>query len=156
MPEREALFSRNQQWCHQKWGRWVRLAWPAFDPLPQGSPKLHQWLERLVRWARRRTHVYVYYPSPPVTTKDTLFRSVGLIPHADIHWHAISRQAAPWAAALLILKRRKKPFDIIVAPDAGWDRAINRLRWCHGAAVVPQGDEEQLLSQWKAKSRSPS
>jgi len=156
MPEREALFARNQRWCHAKWGKWVRMAWPRFEPVVPGSEELRRWLERLSRWARRRTHVYVYCPTPTGVTPEELFRSVGLVPHADVHWHPLPRTGVSVAAMGMILKRRKKPFDIIVAPDAGWGRACNRLRWCHRAAVVPQSDEEQLISRWKERSRSPS
>ena len=31
MPEREALFSRNQAWCHEKWGAWLRVAYPRIE-----------------------------------------------------------------------------------------------------------------------------
>jgi len=156
MPEREALFSRNQRWCEEKWGRRIRIAWPRLEPVVPGSEELRQWLTRLVAWARRRTHVYAYVPTPPEVTADELFRSVGLVPHADIHWRRIPRAAAGLAAAGLILSRRKKPFDVIAAPDETWQTGIDRLRWWHGAAVVPAQDEDALTAQWKQKSRSPS
>ena len=157
MPEREALFTKNQRWCNEKWGRRIRIAWPRFDPVVPGSSDLRQWLERLVGWARRRTHVYVYCPMPPdVTSPTVLFRSVGLVPHADIHWRPIPRVLAPWAATSQILTRRKKPFDIIVTPDSRWGTRIDRLGWWHHATIVPANDEEALTAQWKAKSRSLS
>ena len=156
MPEREALFSRNQRWCNKKWGRRLRLAWPRFEPVVPGSDELRQWLERLLRWARRRTHVYVYSPTPEGVMKDELFRSVGLVPHADVHWQAIPAAMHKWVAAGLILKRQKKRFDIIAAPDEAWGRAISRLRWLHRAVVVPESSEEQLTEQWQRTSRSPS
>jgi hypothetical protein len=156
MPEREALFSRNQRWCHDKWGRWVRIAWPRFTPVAPGSEELRQWLERLLSWTRRRAHVYVYCPMPRQVTKDDLFRSVGLVPHADIHWYTIPRVLAPVTALGSILKRRKKPFDLIVAPEAEWARSVEGWRWLHHAQVVPETDEAQLTTQWKTKSRLPS
>ena len=155
MPEREALFSKNQRWCHAKWGRWVRMAWPCFTPVAPGSDELRRWLEELLGWARRRTHVYVYCPTPARMTQDALFRSVGLVPHADIQWHPIARSFARWAAAGRILKRRKKRFDIIVAPDERWRRALERLAWLHRARVVPAAHTEELQASWDT-SRSQS
>ncbi|MBI2104140.1 MAG: glycosyltransferase family 2 protein [Candidatus Omnitrophica bacterium] len=153
MPEREALFVRNQRWCHAKWGRWVRMAWPRFTPLTPGSEELRRWLEELLGWARRRTHVYVYCPLPPRMTRDALFGSVGLVPHADIRWHPVAAGWARWAAAGRILRRRKKRFDIIVAPDERWRRALERLAWVHRAQVVPAAHAEELEAQWE-RSRS--
>ena len=154
MPERESLFARNRTWCREKWGRRLRLAWPRFTPAIPGSPELRQWLEQLVSWARRRTHVYAYCPSPTQMTKNELFRSVGLVPHADVHWYPIPESFASWAATGYILKRRKKLFDLIVAPQPRWANAINRWRWLHRADVVLEGNESQLTELWKQKSRS--
>lgn len=156
MPEREALFRRNQRWCEAKWGRRIRMAWPRFSPIVPGSQELRQWLERLVGWARRRTHVYVYCSMPQQLTCDELFRSVDLIPHADLHWYALPCVGAPAAAAALILSRRKKLFDVIAAPTSQWARWMEKLKWLHQAVVVPETNEEQLKSQWHQRSRSPS
>jgi len=152
MPEREALFARNQRWCHAKWGRWVRIAWPRFRPVSPGTAELRQWLERLQRWARRRVHVYVYSPLPNGMTADALFRSVGLVPHVDILWHAVSTYSAPLVAAGLILKRQKKPFDLIAAPQGRWAEVMRRLRWVHHAEVVAQDDEAGLLAHWQQRA----
>ena len=156
MPERERLFTRNQAWCNAKWGKRVRIAWPRFDPPRPGSEELRRWLTRLLGWARRRSYVYVYAPTPRGLTTDALFESVGLARHVDIHWRRIPPALAEWAAAGLILQRRKKRFDIIVTPTPTWGRRISRLGWLHGAAIVPAEDEEQLRIQWQHRSRSPS
>jgi len=153
MPEREALFARNRRWCHERWGRWVRMAWPRFRPLSPGSDDLRQWLEQLLRWVRRRSHVYVYCSIPPKVTTDELFRSVGLVPHADIRWQPVPPRLARWAATGCILKRQKKRFDIIIAPDERWGRTLNRLRWVHRARVIPATSTEELQAVWET-SRS--
>ena len=156
VPEREALFTKNRLWCERRWGRRLRVAWPRFAPIVPGSGELRAWLQRLVGWARRRTYVYVFCPMPAEMTRDALFDSVGLTPHADIQWVAVPRGVAPAAAAGLILKRQKKRFDVVMAPDPGWGRWMGRLRWLHRAEVVPEQDEEQLTDQWQKKSRLPS
>jgi GT2 family glycosyltransferase len=155
MPEREALFARNRQWCHARWGRWVRVAWPRFEPVVPGSEELRRWLARLQAWARRRVHIYVFGPLPAGVTKDELFRSVGLVPHADVRWYPTPRPFAPLVAAGWVLKRRKKPFDIVVAPDGRWAGSMRRLARWHRAAVVPEAAEEELAARWNA-SRFPS
>ena len=156
MPEREALFARNRAWLRRRWGRRLRLAWPRFEPVTPGSEELRRWLTHLVEWARRRVHVYVYVPTPEGMSKNDLFRSVSLVPHADIHWYPIPRSTAPWMAAALILKRQKKRFDLIASPTSGWGRWLTRLSRLHGATVVPAEDETQLITLWKQKSLSPS
>lgn len=155
MPEREALFSRNKQWCEKKWGKRLRLAWPRFAPVVPGSSELRQWLQRLIGWARRRTLIYVYAPLPRGMTKSALFQSVGLVEHVDVQWRAIPRSTAPLAALAMILRRKKKPFDLIVAPRPGWAKWAKGWRWWHGADVVLETDEQQLTEQWKRRSRSP-
>jgi hypothetical protein len=132
------------------------VAWPRFEPVEPGSEELRQWLERLLAWTRRRIHVYVYYPTPPRMTKESLFRSVGLVPHADIHWYTIPKPFASVTALGSILKRRKKPFDLIVAPEARWARLANGWRWWHRAHVIPESDDAQLANRWKETSRSQS
>lgn len=154
MPEREALFLRNRAWCQEKWGRRLRMAWPRFAPAVPGSPELRQWLEVLAGWARRRVHVYVYAPTPDRLTADQLFRSVDLIPHADVRWFPVPGPMAGLAAGGLIFTRRKKPFDIVVAPTAAWGRSMRRLAWLHRAAVVDANDTERLQAEWKRASRS--
>ena len=156
MPEREALFGRNRDWCNAKWGKRIRIAWPRFDLPAPGTDELRAWLTRLLSWARRRSHVYVYAPAPRGLTVDGLFESVGLVAHADIQWRPIAPVLPGMAAAGLILQRRKKPFDIILTPTPSWGRRISRLGWLHGAAVVPVDNEEQLIRQWRQRSRSPS
>lgn len=153
MPEREALFSRNRRWCHARWGRWVRMAWPRFTPVVPGSKELRSWLSHLRDWARRRSYIYVYAPLPARVTKEDLFRSVDLVPHADVRWHPVPAHFARWAATGLILKRRKKRFDIIVAPDERWGEALRRLSFWHRAPVIPEAREEELQALWQ-RSRS--
>ena len=155
MPEREALFTKNRQWCHGRWGRWVRMAWPRFTPVVPGSEELRAWLEQLLGWARRRSHVYVYSPLPQGMTKNELFRSVGLAPHADIRWYPIPPWMPRLAATGSILSRQKKRFDIIVAPDDRWAKSVERLARLHRAEVVPAANQEQLRAQWET-SRSQS
>ena len=158
MPEREALFSRNQQWCHEKWGRWLRIAVPRSTEIRLDDPVLPDWLRQLVAWVRERTHVYVYAPMAMKVSKEELFRAVGLVPHADIHWHTVPTNFSRLSAAAAILKRRKKPFHAIIAPDAQWETQMRRLQWLHGAQVIPTANANGLEQLWTARfpSRSSS
>jgi GT2 family glycosyltransferase len=147
--EREAIFQRNQRWCHERWGRWLRIAWPCFEPLEPGSPTLRRRLMQWQAWARRRCHLYVFSPAPHGVSREALFRSVGLVPHADVLWRRVPAGLAPWAAAGLILKRRKKPFDVIVAPTPQWGRRMAAWDRWHHAVVVSEDDSEALMAQWQ-------
>lgn len=136
VPEREAIFRRNQQWCYKKWGRWLRIAWPRFSHLKPGSSELRQWLEELLVWARRRSYVYVYAPLPKSFDSNQLFHSVGLIPHTGIYWKPLPQRAIRWAAIGAILKRQKKPFDMILSPDHKWASRMRIFGWLHRARIV--------------------
>ncbi len=149
MPEREQLFARNRRWCEEKWGRRLRAAWPRFSMPRSGSLELRAWLELLIEWARRRMLVYIYAPTPRGMDAKALFRSVQLIPHANIQWRSIPVTGASWAATWGILQRQKKPFDLIVASDARWARTMERLRGFHRAEVVLQDDTTRLLALWQ-------
>ena len=153
VPEREELFARNRRWCEGQWGRWLRVAWPRFTPVTPGAAETRAWLERLLPWARRRAFIHVVCPMPDGVNKDALFRSVGLIPHAGIRWDAPAPGGPRWGAVGRILARRKKRFDIIVAPEARWQRRLERLRWLHGATVVPEQDEGRLAEAWQVRSQ---
>ena len=155
-PERQALFEKNQRWCHERWGRWIRVAWPRFSPIAPGSEELRQWLERLLTWARRRTHVYVYCPVPKGMTVNDVFQSVGLQPHSDIHWFNVPQAMARLASLQAVVSRQKKPFDLIIAPEARWARLAGGLRWLHHADVISERDDDQLATLWQKKSRSLS
>ncbi len=156
VPEREALFAQNQAWCNERWGRRLRVAWPRFTTPVPGSAELRAWLTRLLAWARRRNHVYVYCPMPPGKTPEALFRSVNLSPHSDLHWFAVPRALARLEAVRAIVSRQRKPFDIIVAPEPGWGRVVRSLSWLHRAAVSRETDQEGLEDLWRQRSRSPS
>ena len=154
MEERERLFQRNRQWCEAKWGRWLRIAYPRFTAVQPGTPQLRTWLEELISWARKRTYVYVYCPTATGLTKDELFRSVGLVPHADVLWHPLPARLSRLTAVGAILKRQKKRFDAIVAPDEPWAALMRRLRWAHHAEVIPTAHLEEL--DRLCRTRAPS
>ncbi len=156
MGERERIFQRNQHWCEQRWGRRLRLAYPWFGPLEPGSEELRHRLEQALAWARRRAYVYVYCPMATRIDGERLFRSVGLVPHADVHWHPIPAWVARWSAMGAILARQKKRFDIILAPDERWRALMRRFQWLHRAPVVSLADGSQLDQLWQAKAHSPS
>lgn len=145
MPEREALFQRNQRWCHGKWGKWLRIAVARWTPPTPGSEELRRWLEQLLGWTRRRSFIYLYGPHPQGLSLDELFRSVGLIPHANIMWHDVPVSIAPWACALMILKRQKKRFDVIIAPTSHWAQWMRRARLVHRASVIGVDEVEGFL-----------
>jgi GT2 family glycosyltransferase len=152
-PEREALFNKNKSWCEQKYGKRLRIAWPCLELPPLGSAELKRWLGELIEWARRRTYIYVYCPLPSGLTARDVFKSVGLVPHVDILWFPISKSLAAWHAKGYILKRRKKPFSLIVAPNQRWLNTMQRLRWLHKAELVPVDNRSVLVAQWQQKSR---
>ncbi|MBI3088498.1 MAG: glycosyltransferase family 2 protein [Candidatus Omnitrophica bacterium] len=154
MGEREAIFSRNQRWCHEKWGKWLRIAYPRLQPPVPSTEETRQWLEQLIRWARRRAHVYVYCPRADGVTKDALFHSVGLVPHADIHWSWLPARGSAWVATWRIVKRQKKRFDAIVIPEERWAAGLKLLRPVHRAPVTPISRLEALEPLWQ--TRHPS
>ena len=156
MGEREQLFQRNRQWCERKWGPWLRIACPRFTAVEPGTPELRAWLEELVNLARKRTYVHVYCPAVANLTKNELFRSVGLVPHADVLWHPLPARWPAAAAVGAILKRQKKRFDAIIAPDEPWAALMRRLRWAHQANVILASSTDEVNSLWQKRVPSLS
>ena len=138
LPDREALFRRNRQWCHRKWGPWRRIAVVRTRPLEPGSDELRRFLERVLAWTRRRSFLYCYGPLPKGVSGRDLFRSVGLIPHANVMWHDLAEPCVPWAATWKILTRQKKRFDAIVVPTPTWAKRMQWLRPIHRATVLTE------------------
>ena len=155
-PEREALFDRNRRWCEGKWGRRLRLACPRFEAIRLGEDGLRAWLEPLVAIARNRTLLYMYCPLPWRTAGNHVFRSAGLVPHANISWHPVPRVAARLLVALAIVRRQKKRFDAILAPDERWAQRMRWLRFLHRTPVVLASDAEGLQRIWQTRFRSRS
>lgn len=155
-PEREALFNQNRRWCEQKWGRRLRVAYSRFETLQPGSQELRANLEQLLRWARNRTLVYVYSPLPAHHNGRGLFRSVGLVPHANISWRTIPDRWPRLVTAGAILKRRKKRFDAIIASEEPWATLMQRFVWLHRAPVVLETDAQGLERVWQTRFRSRS
>jgi len=60
------------------------------------------------------------------------------------------------AAALAILKRRKKRFDAILAPDERWAAVMRRLGWAHHSRVLALSDTEALERLWSPHLRRPA
>lgn len=154
MPEREALFARNRAWCEERWGRWGRVLWLRRVLPARGSPQLRELLAQLTDVARRRTRVYVYAPQTAAGTGRELFDSVGLVPHADVHWHlgapALIGCRAFWR---LVTRHRRKPFNVVVAPASIWRTAARSLAWWHRAVVVEE-NIEAIVAACQAQSRS--
>ncbi len=150
MGERQRLFERNQAWCEERWGKWRRIACPRFHTLALGSTHLRAWLEQLTAWARHRTHIYVFAPLPAGATRDTIFGSVGLVPHADVRFYHVPQWVAPLAGAARILVRQKKRFDAVVAPSRGWATLMRSLGPIHHARVIDADHTEALASVWPA------
>lgn len=156
LPEREALFRRNRAWCEHKWGRRLRVAAPRFTRVRLGTSELRPWLEQLIQWARQRTLVYVYCAMPDGMSSGALFRSVGLVPHANISWRRLPRWGIRTLAMAAILKRRKKQFDGIITSDVRWAAVMRRLRALHRARVVIESDQEAMTQLWESRFQFPS
>lgn len=156
LPDREALFRRNQQWCHRKWGSWRRVAVVLTKACEPGTEELRRFLEQLLSGARRRSFLYLYGPLPSGTSVRDLFRSVDLVPHANVQWHDLAGPYASWVAMWKILKRQKKRFDAIVVPTPTWARRMQWLRPLHRATVIDGNDPEALTRLWPTPSLSPS
>ena len=154
VPEREALFHRNRQWCERKWGRRLRVAYPQLRLPASGTEELRQWLERLIGWARNRALIYVYCPLSTHANPRDLFRSVGLIPHANISWHALPAHLTAVVAAAMILQRQKKRFDGVIVPNRRLAAWLCRLQMVHRARVIMDGDVEELQELWQTRFRS--
>jgi GT2 family glycosyltransferase len=156
LPQREAIYQASRRRFMEKWGRSLRVAYCLQQRLEPGSPLLHQVLQRAVGWARQRASVRVFFQSEAMKDHASWFASVGMIPHMDVMLYPSLRRIAPSLRNLaMILKRRKKPYDLIVTDDEPFALALQSWRWMHHADVTVDSAEEQLRTLWTKRSRSP-
>jgi hypothetical protein len=77
-----------------------------------------------------------------------------MTPHRDVILHRLPRAVAAVVAAGKILKRQKKRFDAIIAPDPTWAGWLRRLGWIHRARVLPAQDHEAIATLWHPRTSS--
>ena len=98
--------------------------------------------------------MYVYCPLAAQANPRELFRSVGLVPHANISWHVLPGHLTALAAAVVIAARQKKRFDGVITPEGRLAAWLRRLQPIHRARVIMDGDVEELQALWQMRYRS--
>lgn len=154
LPEREALFAANQRRFWARWGRPLRVAFVAEPATEPDEPAFGATLAQTVALARHHGFVYLVYRDPDRVPPERLFERHGLMPHANVSCLPYPRRLGYGVyAAYRILRRVKKPFDLVIAPSPAWARRLGAVgRWV-GAETVSSDDAERLEEAWRRRSR---
>lgn len=128
----EEAFRTNQRAFHRRWGRSLRILWTARAPAPDLTPTVIQLL--------RQGHQFW------IRAED------GALAEEVRRYTSVSRLAANplW----YVLKRRKKPVDLVISDDA---RLCCWLRWTrplHRAAVLARPTPADVETACRSLSRS--
>lgn len=162
----EAAFRANQQMFYRQWGRPLRIIWDA--PSDVAAEYWTPTLTRLMQaghWvaynpedravAPEIRHHNMAGPLPPgrhwphhlVSALRAVFRMPPLAANQVVEW----RRACVW----YILKRRKKPVDLVVTHDPGLARTLRWLAACHRATVLLRPTPDEVEQQCRRLSRCP-
>jgi GT2 family glycosyltransferase len=152
--EREAIFAANRRRCWARWGKPLRVALVVDPEMSPGEPRFRPALEQAVALARRNGFVYLIYRDPDRLPPERLFERHHLMPHANVSCLPYPRRLGYGAwAAYRILRRVKKPFDLVVAPSERWARRLGTVGGLVGAEAVRAADGERLEEAWRRRSR---
>ncbi len=156
MPDRERIFAANRQRFWARWGKPLRVAMVLDPSVAPDDRRLGEALTEAVALARRNSFVYLIYRDPDRLPAERLFERHGLMQHANVSCLPYPRQIGYQAyAAYRILRRRKKPFDLVLASDGAMLGRLAMVGRFVGAEAVPSHDAQRLEEVWERRSRFP-
>lgn len=154
LPQREAIFAANRRRCWARWGKPLRVAVVVDPKTEPATAAFGAALEQAVALARRNGFVYLIYRDPDRLPSERLFERHHLMPHANVSCLPYPRRLGYGAwAAYRILRRVKKPFDLVVAPSERWTRRLGTVGGVVGAEAVRATDGVALEEAWRRRSR---
>ncbi len=133
IPDREKLFAENRLKYEQKWGRILRVLCPYVF---KGREQLRDSLFDLMALARNECYVDMLFFSRKETVDD-VFRYAGLRPHANIR-PVLCGGGGFLRTMMQILRKRKKPYDLLLCNDLDLAHAFSRLHWLHRLPIYMQ------------------
>ncbi len=128
IPELEKLFAENRQKYEQKWGRIVRALFPYVF---RGKEALRNTLFDLYTLARSECYIDMmlfHREKEPITD---VFRLAGLRPHANVSPRIVTSGGRFLPSMMQILKKRKKPYEVLLVNDLDLGHALSRMHWLH-------------------------
>ncbi len=129
-------FKKNKALFEQKWGRKLRILWGP--SVPAGVS-----LEAI---AGAGHWVCVVGPRGVAAKGKVEHAQVDYLEYPERCW----RPKATWR----LIVRRRKPFDLVVSHDPHWSRWVRSSRLLHGAHLLNNPTEKDLLEQCRTLSRS--
>jgi GT2 family glycosyltransferase len=128
LPDREKLFAENRSKYEKKWGHIVRIFFPCVF---KGKDSLRQAISDLYILARNECYIDFYlYKSKGEPIRD-IFRYTDLRPHANIMPKLIQNGSAGWHSFFRILKKRKKPYELLLVNDLDLGHTLSRTHFLH-------------------------
>ncbi len=150
MKEKEEIFRRNRKKFEKKWGRFLRIAFIS-DETPQTNNFKEDFL-KVLKMARFSNFVHFFFRNPQNISSQNLFRNLNENVNCNISFF-YPKKFFNYTMYVLwrILKRRKKKYDIIVAPTRYMLNNFKHIRFFHKADVILNERMEFLLEFCRRK-----
>ncbi len=136
LPDKERLFAENRVKYEQRWGRILRIFFPYVF---KGRDALRDTLFDLYSLARNECYIDFVMYHPGKEEIHEIFRYAGMRPHANIRTNLAAGGAkAFWPSMFQILKKRKKPYDLLLANDLDLAHSFSRMHWLHRLPIYTE------------------
>jgi len=138
----QTAFQANQRLFAQQWGRALRIVWEHHDAGAAPGPT---WTQAMVRLLRQGHQLWICAEHGTVAPEIHRYTSVSPL------------AAGPrWRPALLwyVLRRRRKPVDLVICHDRPLAQWLQWLRPWHRAAIVSRPTPEALEAACRRLSHS--
>lgn len=146
----QTAFQANQRLFAQEWGRALRIVWEHHAPAPSLEPA---WTQAVVRLLRRGHQFWI---SGAAHESDTASGTVTpeILGYTSVSPLTTGRRWR-WACLWYVMKRRKKPVDLVICHDRSLARWLHRLRPWHRATILARPTPEELEAACHRLSHSP-
>ena len=143
IPQKNEAFLYNRRLFEKRWGRRLRILW-TFKAGPSSS---HLFPTEAIRRLASEGHwLTVAVSSGDLPEEIRSYSQVSSLKTHGLPWR--------WAAALRLLIKRKKPFDVVVSDDAMWLRCLHFMGWFHRARLFQMVSGEEIVEKCRALSHA--
>ena len=140
LPQRSKAWAHNRQLFEQRWGRRLRILWGSSNSPSAAFPS-----QEVLQLLKQGHWLTLACPPQAVLPEISSHAQVGFLRLNGSTWHL--------KAALRLILKRKKPFNVVISYDESWSRLLGRLRWFYKAELWNAPSPKELIERCQALSR---
>jgi GT2 family glycosyltransferase len=141
---KEELFQKNKALYQRRWGKPLRIFLPLKQAVLRDKSAAQTVLSDMVRLARNECYIYGFVSSGMPLTKHEIFREHGFNETANIAITAAPPFFFGPYALYRILRKRKKPYDLVLCYESSLAKFIGRFYPIHRCPVYCVSRETKL------------